>query len=71
MATCLLTASAAFAQQASFFDDFDSLSNQRWYVADGWATGTYQNCTGHPAGEGRERDAHGRFCSQPLQGPAI
>ncbi|KFC72258.1 Endo-1,3-1,4-beta-glycanase ExoK precursor [Devosia sp. LC5] len=45
MAAGLLTALPAFAQQASFFDDFDSLSSQRWYVADGWATGTYQNCT--------------------------
>jgi len=42
---CLCAASPAMAQQASFFDDFDSLDSQRWYVADGWATGTYQNCT--------------------------
>ncbi|MEO3997613.1 family 16 glycosylhydrolase [Mesorhizobium sp. CAU 1732] len=42
---CLLVAPAAFAQQASFFDDFDTFNTQRWYVADGWATGAYQNCT--------------------------
>ncbi|WP_375451367.1 family 16 glycosylhydrolase [uncultured Devosia sp.] len=42
---CLLAAPAALAQQASFFDDFDSLDLKRWYISDGWATGTYQNCT--------------------------
>lgn len=40
-----LLPASAWAQQASFFDDFDSLDTQRWYISDGWATGDYQNCT--------------------------
>jgi endo-1,3-1,4-beta-glycanase ExoK len=36
---------AASAQQASFFEQFDTLSKSRWYVSDGWATGDYRNCT--------------------------
>ena len=39
-----LAAQPAAAQQASFFDNFDTLSTQRWYVADGWANGAWQNC---------------------------
>jgi endo-1,3-1,4-beta-glycanase ExoK len=39
-----MTAQPAMAQQASFFDGFDSLSSQRWYVSDGWANGAHQNC---------------------------
>ncbi|WP_201776052.1 family 16 glycosylhydrolase [Devosia geojensis] len=30
---------------ATFFDGFDGLDLGRWYVADGWATGDYSNCT--------------------------
>ncbi|HEY8575839.1 MAG TPA: family 16 glycosylhydrolase [Devosia sp.] len=41
----MLITPAANAQQASFFDGFDTLSTSRWYVSDGWATGEYRNCT--------------------------
>src|SRR6185312_12667755 len=36
--------SAALAQEA-FHDDFDQLSQSRWYVSDGWSNGSHQNCT--------------------------
>jgi endo-1,3-1,4-beta-glycanase ExoK len=29
---------------ASFVEDFDKLSVQRWYVSDGWTNGAHQNC---------------------------
>lgn len=29
----------------SFVENFDRLDSKRWYVADGWANGDYQNCT--------------------------
>jgi endo-1,3-1,4-beta-glycanase ExoK len=29
----------------SFVDDFSSFDRARWYVADGWTNGAYQNCT--------------------------
>lgn len=41
--SCL--AAPALAQSASFFDDFNTLDGQRWYVSDGWANGAHQNCT--------------------------
>ncbi|TIM99938.1 MAG: 1,3-beta-glucanase, partial [Mesorhizobium sp.] len=28
----------------SFVDDFTSFDRARWYIADGWANGKYQNC---------------------------
>jgi len=37
-------AAAQGVREEAFFDDFDSLDMSRWYVADGWATGDYQNC---------------------------
>ena len=37
-------ASPAVAQGTSFFDGFDRFSNSSWYVSDGWANGSYQNC---------------------------
>lgn len=40
--SCL--AAPATAQGTSFFDDFDTLDGQRWYVSDGWANGDHQNC---------------------------
>lgn len=39
-----LPGSANAQQSASFFDNFDTLSLQRWYVSDGWSNGTHQNC---------------------------
>lgn len=41
----ILAPTAAMAQSASFHDDFNTLDTKRWYVSDGWANGTYQNCT--------------------------
>ncbi|WP_299614971.1 glycoside hydrolase family 16 protein [Pelagibius sp.] len=29
---------------ASFVEEFDRLNEKRWYISDGWANGTYQNC---------------------------
>lgn len=29
---------------ASFLDDFDQLSAERWYISDGWTNGAHQNC---------------------------
>jgi endo-1,3-1,4-beta-glycanase ExoK len=43
-----LLASAAQAQQAegkSFVENFSKLSEQRWYISDGWTNGPHQNCT--------------------------
>lgn len=40
-----IAAQPAFAESTSFFDGFDGLDLERWYIADGWATGNYQNCT--------------------------
>lgn len=40
----VLTMQPAMAQATSFFDDFNSLDSQRWYVSDGWANGAHQNC---------------------------
>lgn len=28
----------------SFFDDFDTLDLDRWYISDGWSNGDHQNC---------------------------
>lgn len=36
--------SPAWAQSASFFDDFNSLDSSRWYVSDGYSNGAFQNC---------------------------
>jgi endo-1,3-1,4-beta-glycanase ExoK len=36
-------APAAQAQE-SFFDDFETLDRDRWYVSDGWTNGPHQNC---------------------------
>lgn len=44
-AAALGLAVPATAQQAAFFDDFDTLDLKRWYVSDGWANGAHQNCT--------------------------
>jgi endo-1,3-1,4-beta-glycanase ExoK len=41
----ILAPTAAMAQSASFHDGFNTLDTKRWYVSDGWANGTYQNCT--------------------------
>src|SRR4051794_29125530 len=30
---------------AGFFDDFKTIDARRWYISDGWANGSYQNCT--------------------------
>lgn len=41
-------AGSVSAQQtagASFFENFDSLSQAQWYVSDGWSNGEWQNCT--------------------------
>lgn len=40
-----LTVSPTLAQDAAFFDNFDSLDSARWYVSDGWSNGAFQNCT--------------------------
>jgi endo-1,3-1,4-beta-glycanase ExoK len=45
LAGLALTAAPALAQDAGFFDDFDTLDLKRWYVSDGWANGAHQNCT--------------------------
>ena len=29
----------------AFFDDFNRIDGRRWYISDGWANGSYQNCT--------------------------
>ncbi len=45
---CIVLALPTGAQAASgttFFDDFDTLDSDRWYVSDGWANGEWQNCT--------------------------
>ncbi len=34
---------SATAQQA-FFDDFDTLDRDRWFISDGWSNGAHQNC---------------------------
>jgi endo-1,3-1,4-beta-glycanase ExoK len=39
-----LSAQPAFAQQASFVDNFDALDKALWKVSDGWANGAHQNC---------------------------
>ncbi len=41
--TALTSPLSATAQEA-FFDDFDSLDRDRWYVSDGWSNGPHQNC---------------------------
>lgn len=41
----LMLPTAAWAQSASFHDDFDKLDTGRWYVSDGWSNGAHQNCT--------------------------
>jgi endo-1,3-1,4-beta-glycanase ExoK len=33
------------ASRGAFFDDFRKIDERRWYISDGWANGTYQNCT--------------------------
>jgi endo-1,3-1,4-beta-glycanase ExoK len=38
-ATC-----AATAQGTTFFDGFDSLDSDRWFISDGWSNGDHQNC---------------------------
>lgn len=44
-ASLLLAATMpAAAQDYSFHDDFDQLDLSRWYVSDGWANGSHQNC---------------------------
>ena len=30
---------------SGFFDDFKTIDTRRWYISDGWANGSYQNCT--------------------------
>lgn len=32
------------AAQESFFEDFDTLDRERWYVSDGWTNGPHQTC---------------------------
>ncbi len=29
----------------AFFDGFDRLDRQRWFISDGWSNGAHQNCT--------------------------
>jgi endo-1,3-1,4-beta-glycanase ExoK len=36
--------SASAAAQDSFFEDFDALDHERWYVSDGWTNGPHQAC---------------------------
>ena len=40
----LLALPAATLAQASFFDDFDELDRNRWFVSDGWRNGEWMNC---------------------------
>ena len=36
---------AVMAGASSFYDEFDSLSRNRWFVSDGWSNGPHQGCT--------------------------
>ena len=45
LAGVVLAAGPSVAQEAAFFDDFNTLDLARWYVADGWNNGSHQNCT--------------------------
>jgi endo-1,3-1,4-beta-glycanase ExoK len=33
------------SQEASFFDPFDRVDSDFWYISDGWSNGSHQNCT--------------------------
>lgn len=35
---------SARAQGTTFFDGFDSLDTDRWFISDGWSNGDHQNC---------------------------
>jgi endo-1,3-1,4-beta-glycanase ExoK len=65
-ALCCL-ATPALAQSASFFDDFDTLNGQRWYVSDGWANGAHQNCT-WSAGQVKTQDGRLKVGFAPSSG---
>lgn len=45
LATLLLALPAAAAEPTSFFDPFDQISEDRWFISDGWSNGPHQNCT--------------------------
>ncbi|MFQ6547499.1 family 16 glycosylhydrolase [Aestuariibius sp. 2305UL40-4] len=40
-------AGGAGADGASFFEPFDALDGDRWFVSDGWANGPHQSCLWH------------------------
>jgi endo-1,3-1,4-beta-glycanase ExoK len=39
------TAAAQSPPGESFFDDFETISTDLWYVSDGWTNGDWMNCT--------------------------
>lgn len=42
----MLAATPASSQEGvSFFDPFDSLDRERWFISDGWSNGDWMNCT--------------------------
>lgn len=47
LAALFFTAGSALSQETApaFVDNFDKLDIGRWYVADGWTNGNFQNCT--------------------------
>ncbi len=32
-------------ESASFFETFNSVSPERWFISNGWTNGAHQNCT--------------------------
>ena len=44
LASSCIVASDKAAADSSFFDNFATFDQKRWYVSDGWSNGDYQDC---------------------------
>ncbi|QFU10361.1 Endo-1,3-1,4-beta-glycanase ExoK precursor [Rhodobacteraceae bacterium THAF1] len=42
--TAFLVCPLASSAQEAFFDDFETLDRDRWFISDGWTNGPHQNC---------------------------
>lgn len=40
----MLLSSPALADNGSFFETFETLDRERWYISDGWSNGSHQSC---------------------------
>lgn len=48
LAVCLAAPSTVAAQEdTSFFDPFDTIDDERWFISSGWANGDHQSCLWH------------------------